>query len=370
MVSRSTLELVVVFLTMLLISMHESQAASLAKPGCQETCGNVTIPYPFGIGTGCYFDKSFEVLCMGSSQDHYPLRFANNHGFQILEISTNLVHVIDDESAYVCNVPIAALFLDQYFLFTQDLNLFVAVGCNISAKFFEGDLGTRDYGSCESICNEKMPLPVSPTNCTGFNGCCQLSVPENVTSYGCVLYNTTTTSCAIAFIAENNAPISLVEPPSKRRVVLNWVVATTTCLEASKTGDNLCGENSYCVDSTNGLGYNCGCKEGYKGNPYLPNGCQVIVEAIIGASAFSVVGYCTYTKLSTYLSDSGEDLVPRFKYLVKRNWFVEILDNQVLQEAMIDDVSLVTKLAKRCMKTNSQKRPCMKEVVADLDKLK
>ncbi|KAF5811273.1 putative protein kinase RLK-Pelle-WAK family [Helianthus annuus] len=74
-------------------------------------------------------------------------------------------------------------------------------------------------------------------------------------------------------------------------------------------------------------------------------------------------------KKSISSSDSGEGLVPRFKYLVKQHRLVEILDKQVLQEAMMDDVVLVAKLAKRCMKMKSNKRPSMEEVVANLDKV-
>ncbi|CAI9293003.1 unnamed protein product [Lactuca saligna] len=66
----------------------------------------------------------------------------------------------------------------------------------------------------------------------------------------------------------------------------------------------------------------------------------------------------------------SEGLVSRFQFLVKHNRVLEILDKHVLDEALMDDILLVTKLAKTCMKKNVKERPSMREVVIDLDKLK
>ncbi|GKV26881.1 hypothetical protein SLEP1_g36099 [Rubroshorea leprosula] len=45
--------------------MIESAAGqALVNPGCrQHSCGDVKIPYPFGIGVGCYMNTWFEVSC-------------------------------------------------------------------------------------------------------------------------------------------------------------------------------------------------------------------------------------------------------------------------------------------------------------------
>ncbi|KAF9602394.1 hypothetical protein IFM89_027523, partial [Coptis chinensis] len=68
-----------------------------ALPGCQSYCGNFTIPYPFGLGEGCYVDKGFEILCQNRSSmfdDNTTFRpFLGANGVEVAELSLNKVKV-------------------------------------------------------------------------------------------------------------------------------------------------------------------------------------------------------------------------------------------------------------------------------------
>jgi hypothetical protein len=45
----------------LLAAVTAATGFPIAKPECQDRCGNVSIPYPFGTRKDCYYDPQFLI---------------------------------------------------------------------------------------------------------------------------------------------------------------------------------------------------------------------------------------------------------------------------------------------------------------------
>ncbi|KAG2660042.1 hypothetical protein PVAP13_1KG393600 [Panicum virgatum] len=68
-------------------------------------------------------------------------------------------------------------------------------------------------------------------------------------------------------------------------IVIKWAVTNSTCQKAQQNMSSYACRslNSFCHDMTHGLifmGYRCICSSGYKGNPYIQDGCQDITAMV------------------------------------------------------------------------------------------
>ncbi|XVF39220.1 hypothetical protein PTKIN_Ptkin01aG0018100 [Pterospermum kingtungense] len=277
----------VILVTLISVVNAMVGGATLAKPNCQSQCGDVTIPYPFGIGGDCNLNSNFSITC--NDTFHPPKPFYGN--IEVLNISLDgqlrilMFGIYDcyDQSGPSSSRIWASLQLAK-FPINNTINKFTAIGCDTIATV-EG-LDGRNYATgCLSICSNISDAING--SCSGI-ACCETTIPPGARSYNITLTSTDNHSfvlsenpCSYAFLAEVGA-YTFSNSDLRRDnftdlnfpVTVDWTIGDINCSEAKKDTTNFtCMENSECVDLEIG-GYLCNCLEGFDGNPYLSNGCQ------------------------------------------------------------------------------------------------
>lgn len=270
-----------------------TMASSQALDGCPSKCGDVSIPYPFGVGGGCYLNPLFKITCNSTSNSFTPfLRKGNIEVINInlegeIRVYTDVGLNCKDNRTIDLNTTEGegdafAISLSA-FSFSSTRNKLTAVGCNTFAtiNILNGD---NSMSGCLSMCNNHS---VSEGSCDGF-GCCQTAIPKNLRNYSVSVrpYREDVdvwsfSPCNSVFIGEESSFTfsrdNLMNMNGTRvRTVIDWAVPNTTCEVASKnlTSYACKAANSECYHPADIDGYRCNCSTGYKGNPYLPNGCK------------------------------------------------------------------------------------------------
>ncbi|KAK1400902.1 Wall-associated receptor kinase [Heracleum sosnowskyi] len=268
----------VVQLILALVFMQEASAqeSSVAKPGCPDRCGSVSINYPFGIGTDCSANERLEISCNTSFNPPKP--FLSYNQLEVLQISVL-------EGTIQVNNPVfkdctdgsetqKVVYAYYPFTFSVTQNRFTAMGCDNLASMTK--VGSN-IGGCMSFCNSTG----KDNSCFGVN-CCQTNIPPSLWFFSTSLKSINPIHdqdmCKYAFIADQDWFLSLTDIYSVQTMeqvpaVLDWK-PTVSCYSFGPTNvsrnSSLCGRNTLCTNQ------HCSCLIGYEGNPYLPDGCQAI----------------------------------------------------------------------------------------------
>ncbi|MCL7026628.1 hypothetical protein MKW94_002657, partial [Papaver nudicaule] len=237
---------VMIFSSLLMISMSlfsslsssaESSGFLQAKPGCEAKCGNVTIPYPFGIGDGCSMSGEdefgdtgkfvYRIICNSSFNPPKPFINANGDKFEVLSISDTEVRIknsfteilcIDNSGEYLFNGHEEGngtlnLF-DTPFIVSYTKNSLFGIGCGIGlvATYIAYDEFGLDVvdgkRECESSCEIKENMINTFCNTTGYI-CCETAIPKGlkivhagVPVFGNPLMEYLNNSCSFALLSE------------------------------------------------------------------------------------------------------------------------------------------------------------------------
>ncbi|KAL6206486.1 hypothetical protein ACLB2K_023734 [Fragaria x ananassa] len=289
--------LAAVLLLLSAASTVKTAAAAHVLSGCPDKCGDLTVPYPFGMKEGCYLGDEFFIECNRSTQSAYLMgsriivtNISLEDGeLQMLNYVTTDCYDAQGNSTFYFG---SWLNLPRYLPYTvsDSKNKFYAVGCDTSAimRGFRGELEV--ITGCMSICNSLGS--VVDNYCSGI-GCCQINIPSGLNNVSLELTSFNNHAqvwsfnpCSYAFIEEqglfNFSPSSFeqVNYSVQLPMVLNWAIGNETdpCDQAQNRKDFACKANSKCVNRAfNGsAGYLCQCSPGYEGNPYHPDGCKDI----------------------------------------------------------------------------------------------
>ncbi|KAM3279919.1 hypothetical protein ACQJBY_046976 [Aegilops geniculata] len=286
-----------------------SSDRSMSLPGCPDKCGDVPIPYPFGIGEDCAAasrNSYFNLICNSMIGPPRPMVGYPEAVAEVADISLEhgemrvlspVSHICFKSNTTFTKFTGGYQLKDTPFLPSPSRNHFTVIGCN-TMGLIGGQKGAASqyvagcYSYCDGVNSTSDGAP-----CAGM-GCCESAIPANLTTFE-VIFATNQSQvwgfnpCFYAMIAEvgwynfkqqdliGNLGFINDRAPRGVPIIADWAIRNGSCPEDGKDipNDYACiSANSHCMAANNGPGYLCQCSKGYDGNPYLLNGCEDIDE--------------------------------------------------------------------------------------------
>ncbi|KAF8650819.1 hypothetical protein HU200_063725 [Digitaria exilis] len=317
--------------------------------GCSTRCGNMTVPYPFGINAGCYL-PGFILTCDSNSR---LLLGDGATGIQVTDFFLQNATLRVVTHAIIAEPMMSKPSINNTWglgdvvagpiILSYNQNRFIALGCGVHAKLTD-EIEGNFIAECSSSCwggdpgnwlQACQPGLGAEAECSG-NGCCQSPIPQYAATFNARVSELDDKRnyagilpTVILYIAEQgwiegvwcrimgwSANYFPIIPPdellSTVPVMLEWAMNSTLVGYPgwSPEMDSRCpkdgvesdckSDHSSCINmnSLYRSGYACRCSPGYDGNPYLIDGCQDINECT-DPDHYPCYGECT-NLLGTY----------------------------------------------------------------------
>lgn len=297
----------------LLLLRPAAGAEVIGMPGCETSCGNMSVPYPFGMGPSyCYHSPGFNLTCDRSSNP--PRLLLGDGTLQVTEDigysmpMLTVVYTGDIKTDGGGRGRLGGLGEGGPCALMPSMNKLILLGCNVRATLRSGNV---TMSSCSSVCGKGVASGMASLFgqddmlCSGI-GCCEAPIVgrDRLTSY----YDVELQSLgqnrsddqqwpARVFVAKMGwfetrsvwKQLSMRAAASIQVTVLvEWEVFDdnhTAQLQSSVSpasgsdcprdaARRVCkSDHTDCTAGPRG-GYHCHCKKGYHGNPYITDGCQ------------------------------------------------------------------------------------------------
>ncbi|VAH96219.1 unnamed protein product [Triticum turgidum subsp. durum] len=294
----------------------------IGLPGCQTSCGNVSVLYPFGMGPKRCYWPGLKLTCDDRGSKPPRLLFGDGGAgaFEVVEISLEkLTMRVVSHKLQAININMSsggsgrlslgyteAIGGAPYFL-QQGGNEMILTGCNVQATLrCNGNIVNRCASFCPIFTDDNgSPLPAqyfaadyNSNSCSNL-GCCQSSILSSSTSYDvevnrlgdCLRYGPVPDPFPDdvpmnVLIAEEGwfYPENVINVPSWPTVIFRWAVPHGAAIPVGPCPDeaarSICkSTHSYCTQEWSNIQSGtilASATPGYTGNPYLTYGCQDI----------------------------------------------------------------------------------------------
>ncbi|KAM0897642.1 hypothetical protein ACQ4PT_022415 [Festuca glaucescens] len=281
---------VAVVAALLLWPLGAMARAPAGRSSCTTHCGNISIPYPFGVEPGCYHHGGFNLTCNHSQSP--PQLFLGDGTVQVLAIdlpngmgrvnvSTSGLDTGEVNGTWRAGGPGYAA--DGPYFLAEGRNNLVALGCNVQVLLLRQDNAL--VSSCSPFCLEANTIQ-SFRICSGI-GCCQATILEGRPSYKLQFLEVGTGYPSVmdeyqVLIVESDYSFNVTEYLDDDYghtvpAMLAWAITNSVC-HTNGSSPSCRSKHSFCQNYTTPHGHNCRCSGGYKGNPYISHGCYDIDE--------------------------------------------------------------------------------------------
>jgi len=172
-------------LAVLVLPSATTAAVTTARRNCSDTCGEVDIPYPFGLGPSCSL-PGFSLTCADNTS--YPLlgslpilAFSSSGYANELEASISysvkMIPGVRDYSVH-WEAPASHFAIPTGWPY----NSLLVVGCGVKASLFVGN-STVEVGSCSVACAEARIMEKLPKGVCDGIGCCLIYIGVDLKAF-------------------------------------------------------------------------------------------------------------------------------------------------------------------------------------------